>query len=283
MAAKYIIHKQKLEEQVKIFGENAKVYYPIKANSNKKVLEILDPLVDGYEVDSYFHLRDLIKKYNVEPQRIIYSAPIKDAQTIAGVIGLGVRCVIVDNLTDCNSIVHIAKDSQMQFIIRVDVSEFIPTNGLTLKWGASIPEIMQLKQQIFASKHKFLGWSFYLPQEVNSSKNFDLLLSNMERCIGFCDCEILDIGGGIATMDMDKVVGQIRAIPALSKMKLIIEPGRHLLDPCIDMQVEITAIREKRGKKLVFVNSGIYNGLLDVVVKRKRFKIAALKVAEDDS
>ena len=82
---------------------------------------------------------------------------------------------------------------------------------------------------------------------------------------------------------MDKIVGQIRAIPALSKMQLIIEPGRYLLDPCIDMQVEITAIREKQGKKLIFINSGIYNGLLDVVVKRKRFKLVALKKAEDYS
>lgn len=281
MSAKYIIHKQKLIEQVKFFGENADVYYPVKANSDKKVLEILDSFVKGYEVDSFFHLRDLIKKHHVEPQRIIYSSPIKDIQTIAGVIKLGVRRIVVDNLTDFYSIVEIANDRQIEFIIRVDISEFIATKGLMLKWGASVTEICELKKQISSGIHKFLGLSFYLPQEVNNNANFCSLLSNLEQRIGFNDCEILDIGGGIAATDLEAVVQKIKAMPTLSNVGLIIEPGRHLLDPCIDMLVEITAIRIKQGKKLMFINSSIYNGLLDVIIKGKKFKIEPIK--EDTS
>jgi diaminopimelate decarboxylase len=55
--------------------------------------------------------------------------------------------------------------------------------------------------------------------------------------------------------------------------KIIIEPGTHLLNPCIDMIVSITAIKKINDKKIIFINSGIYYGLIDVIIKKRVFII----------
>ena len=74
MVAQYIIHKKHIIEKLKQYGNGCEIYYPIKANSDRRVIRIIDPFVSGYEVDSIYHLHDLLHKYKVDPSRIIYSA-----------------------------------------------------------------------------------------------------------------------------------------------------------------------------------------------------------------
>ena len=277
MNAQYIIHKNKLINNLAAYGEMCQVYYPIKANSNSKVIKILDPLVQGYEVDSIYHLHDLLFKYKVNPDRIIFSAVVKSVDTIAKTIKWGITKFVVDNLFDLNNIISMTHEKSMTFLIRVDVTEFVSADGLILKWGASLDEIILLKNAIRETKHDFVGYSFYLPQEVNSVNNIKRIISSLRNELDFSDCRILDIGGGISNEDIKEIVNGVEEICGNAKPTIIIEPGRHLLNPCIDLCVTVTAIRFKQGRKLVFINSGIYDGLLDVKVKNKHFTVIPKK------
>jgi len=54
---------------------------------------------------------------------------------------------------------------------------------------------------------------------------------------------------------------------------IVLEPGRYLLNPCIDMVVSVTSVRNINANRLVFINAGIYTGLLDAVVKGKKYQV----------
>ena len=283
MSAQYIIKKKNLIEKLLIYSKECQVYYPIKANSNSKVIRLIDQYVKGYEVDSVYHLHDLLFKYKVNPDRIIFSALVKSTEVISNVIKWGVKKFVVDNVLDLENIISLSQNSTLTFFIRVDVSEFVSADGLILKWGASINEVAALKSIIREKHHNFVGYSFYLPQEINSVNHIKQVICSLYDKVGFSDCKYLDIGGGIDSKDIIDIVNTIEEICGNTVPNIIVEPGRHLLGPCIDLCVTVLAIRFKQGKKLVFINSGIYDGLLDVKIKNKRFTILPHKKESDNT
>lgn len=270
---KYMINRQNLINTVKGYSVNAQVYYPYKANTNRHVIKILDPLIAGYEVASIYHLIYLITKFKVEPQRILYSAPIKSNTQIRKALSLGVKNFVIDNISELERIIRLAGNTPLDIILRVDISNFINAQQSVFKWGASINEILYMKELLTKSVHQYIGLSFYIPQEADSINNFVTVIDGMAKAIGIHDCKIIDIGGGISSANVETVITQIKSKYELSDVDFIVEPGRHLLNPNIDLIVKIIDIREKQGQRLVFIDSGIYSGLMDSVIKNRRFEI----------
>lgn len=271
---KYVINRQNLINAVKSYSVNAQVYYPFKANTNRHVVNILDPLVAGYEVASIYHLIYLIEKREVKSQRILYSAPIKTNSQIKKALSLNVKNFVVDNVDELARIIRLADNKDLNIILRIDISNFIDAGQSIFKWGASINDILLMKEILINSRHHYTGLSFYIPQEVDSISNFVAVIDGIATTIGINDCKYIDIGGGITSADVDTLLIQIKSKYEIKDMIFIVEPGRHLLNPNIDLLVKVIDVRERRGQKLVFVDAGIYSGLMDAVVKNRRFEIS---------
>lgn len=270
----YLINRQNLISTVNSYSVNARVYYPYKANTNCHVVQILDPLIAGYEVASIYHLIYLITKRKVEPQRILYSAPIKSNSQIKRALSLGVNNIVVDNIDELERIIRLANNNPLNIILRVDISNFINAQQSVFKWGASINEILYMKDMLANSAHQYMGLNFYIPQEVDCASNFVTVIDGIANTIGVRDCKVIDIGGGISSADVESILTKIKVKYDLGGVDFIVEPGRHLLNPNIDLIVKIIDIRAKQGQKLVFIDSGIYSGLMDAVIKNRRFKIS---------
>lgn len=271
---KYIINRQNLISTVKDYSVNAQVYYPVKANTNRHVVKILDPLIAGYEVASIYHLIYLITKFQVEPHRILYSAPIKTNSQIKKALSLGVKNFVVDNIDELKRTIRLADNNSLNIILRVDIADFIDVRRSVFKWGASINDILFMKELIAKSTQQYIGLSFYIPQEVDNVNNFVTVIDGIASSIGFHDCKVIDIGGGITSADVKSIIPQIKSKYDLRNVDFIVEPGRHLLNPNIDLVVKVIDIRERQGQRLVFIDSGIYSGLIDAVVKNRRFEIS---------
>ncbi len=274
---KYMINRQNLINTAKGYSVNAQVYYPFKANTNRHVVEILDPLIAGYEVASIYHLIYLITKFKIEPQRILYSAPIKLNSQIKKALSLGVKNFVIDNIDELERIICVVGNYHLNIILRVDISNFINAQQSVFKWGASIKEILHMKEILTKSGYHYMGLSFYIPQEADSVNNFIAVIDGIVNTIGLHDCKVIDIGGGISSADVELMLTRIKSKYELGEVRFIVEPGRHLLNPNIDLIVKIIDIREKQGQKLVFIDSGIYSGLMDSVIKNRRFKISYIK------
>lgn len=269
-----MINRQNLIRTVKGYSVNAQVYYPYKANTNRQVIKILDPLIAGYEVASIYHLINLVTKIKVESQRILYSAPIKSNPQIKKALSLKVKNFVIDNINELERIICLAGNTPLNIILRVDISDFINAQQSVFKWGASIKEILDMKKLLTKSGHHYMGLSFYIPQEVDSVNNFVAVIDGIAKEIGIYDCKVIDIGGGISSADVEMVITRIKSKYEFGNIGFIVEPGRHLLNPNIDLVVKIIDIREKQGQKLVFIDSGIYSGLMDAVIKNRRFEIS---------
>lgn len=271
--SKYIINKHKLASIINGFKQSASIYYPVKVNSSIEIVRIIDSYIDGYEVDSIELLEFLLNDCAVSPDRILYSALISDKSDYQKVLLLGIRTFVVDDYDLCDLLCSLGKEEKLSLIIRLDISDLVHCNGYIVKWGCALADLQRVLNIIEETNNAFLGLSFYVPQELNVINNALMIVDKISGLDIASKCRIVDVGGGMSVDETERVIASLRSKSSLSDSKIIIEPGRYLLDPCIDMRCEIKRISIKKDYKLVFLDTGIYNGLLDCVMKNKRFEI----------
>lgn len=270
----FIVRSNEIIRYIEVLKKDFLVYYPIKANSNYRLVTFLNEYVDGYEVDSLYHISMLITKHNVSPAKILYSYPLKKPCDIKVALNMGVTNFVVDDIYECREIINQAR-SAINFIIRVDVSSCVDGNNLFVKWGVSLQEIPIMKNDIINSIHKIKGFSFYLPQEINNYTNFELMVKKLFVELGASNYELIDIGGGFADNLLPEISLLLKSYIGSANTKVIVEQGQFLLNRAIDLQVNVLEVRHKNGYKMVYIDSGIYHGLLDVILKKKAYRIIA--------
>lgn len=283
MESKYVIKKNELIKRVCNYKKHASVYYPVKANSNIEVLRLLDSYVSGYEVESINHLDLLLKELNVKPERIIFSSFINNESEIRSILLRGINKFVVDNLETINSIISISNISSVSFIIRLDLSQFINCGETINKWGAFIEDAVKMIEAIKFSSCEFCGVSFYLPQELNTIEHFKKIIYEIGNISDFKKIKIIDIGGGIDLPLLPEIVDCVHKSMIDYETEIIIEPGRHLLNPCIDLICTVKSIRKTNKQSLLIIDCGIYNGLLDKIIKNRLFDIELIEGAGKSS
>lgn len=269
----YIFNEKKFKElllQYKHFGE---VFYPIKANDNSLIIERIIGEDCAFEVDSIEHIKLLIEVYHVQPDKIIYSFPLKKSYDIVKASELGVTKFVVDCIEEYNNIR--AHANTAVYLLRINANSVVGgLNPMQDKWGFTIADIEDTYKIITANNDKVFGISFYLSAEINSLDNFIRVFNAIES-LNIRNIEVVDIGGGVSVEMLKELESQLKSFKQhIGFTRLIIEPGRNLLDPCIDLVVSVIARRPANdGKNILFIDAGIYNGLLDVIIKKKRFDI----------
>lgn len=269
----YIFNEKKFQELILKYKHFGEVFYPIKANDNSLIIERIIREDCSFEVDSIEHIKLLIKKYKVHPDKIIYSFPLKKSYHIVTASKLGVTKFVVDCMEEYNNIHIHAKNAV--YLLRINANSVVGgLNSMQDKWGFSVSDIEEAYRTIIANKDKVLGISFYLSAEINNLENFVRVFNAIEAS-NIRNIEVIDIGGGVSVEMLKKLDDKLLAFrQRVGFTHLYIEPGRNLLDPCIDFVVSVIARRPANdGKNFLFIDAGIYNGLLDVIIKKKHFDI----------
>lgn len=182
---------------------------------------------------------------------------------------------VVDTEHEYRKISAVSKNAY--YFVRIFIYDVFQDNNEIWqdKWGATISQAITLIEII--TKHSpasFLGISFYIPKEIPVLTPFKTMLSHLEREFSGYTIPCLNIGGGISLDRLNSLKRDFAQIKErLRTQEIIVEPGRHLLNPCIDMHVEVIDIRKVNDTRIVIINAGIYSGLLDARLKDKRFPI----------
>jgi ornithine decarboxylase len=271
----YIFDKKKFISILREYQQLGDVYYPIKANDDDSIVDEAIKQSCCFEVDSIEHIT-MLKGKKVASKRILYSYPIREKKDIKKAYKLGIKMFVVDSVEEYDRVVNIVNNAL--FFVRLNIIDMLnlklpPENN---KWGLSVDEAKKLINHIRDNKKNVIGISFYLFSEVVKEENnaLEKLLDSIFKEFSGYNLRYLNIGGGISYSAAKNLKNNLeRTKTSIGAEKIIIEPGTHLLNHCIDMVVSITAIKNVNNKKMIFINSGIYYGLIDVIIKRKNFVI----------
>lgn len=267
-----------LVEQVRkmrdAFGNEAKVFYAIKANYNPHVVKVLkDAGIHGIDAVSLGEIR-LALELGFPPDRIIYTPSNPSTEELRAAEEFGVMQNL-GSLSELKRYATLFPDSAVSVRIcpEVGAGEFeqVTTGNVESKFGISLSEVDAAKALADAAGvritgvHCHIGSGFY--ESSAFTKAIDAVCAVAEK---FPDAMFVDLGGGFGVSYRPEqagvdVAGLARAAhEALADFKgktgrsleLYLEPGKYLVSGSTVLLSSITTIKEKGGKTFVGIDTG---------------------------
>ena len=215
------------------------VYYAVKCNPDKRVLETLKNEGSNFEIASIKEMKRLLD-IGVDPKKIIFSNTVKMPAHIEEAARLGIHSFAFDSYEEINKIAKYAPGSKVY--VRMSVSNRGSLIELSSKFGADPDHIITLLLEARERGLDPIGLSFHVGSQA---ENLSVWRAALERSaelrkllkkVGI-EIEVLNIGGGFpikysgAIPSIDEIGSEInRAIHdfKLTDLSIWCEPGRYI-------------------------------------------------------
>jgi ornithine decarboxylase len=277
-----LLNRGRFAELFKHFTQFGKVYYPAKSNDHVDVLREVARLGGCFDVDGISHIRQLLS-LGVSPDRIQFGIPVKKQQDVEDALNLNIGRFVVDSISEYKKISRFGK--KVGFLVRIAISDILDFSDVSLrKWGMPLVNVADMRELIKQDGNEFLGISFYIPQELYTQTNFSKTLARITKVFEGDAFQVLDIGGGLDNSFSDDFRKDLASVKkTLNISDIVLEPGRNLLDPCIDMVVSVVGVCKREDQRWAYIDAGIYSGLLDAVIKKRTFEILTFSDTEQSA
>lgn len=258
--------------------------YAMKANYNRAILETLK--AEGFGIDAVSPAEiHLALKLGYSPGEILYTANNSTREELREVSSLGVLCNI-DSLSNLRVFAEISPGAPVCLRVNPEITagshKAVQTAGVHVKFGLlpeHLPEALSIAHAAriaIVGLHEHTGSGILDFADYIEGAQKLLALITPEK---FPELRFVDFGGGLgipfrpAESKLD--VGRLGS--ALSRtfgsfcerfgkaLELWIEPGKFLVGECGSLLVQVTSVRENRGKLIAGTNSG-FNHLIRPVL-----------------
>jgi ornithine decarboxylase len=267
---------------------DTRVYYAVKANPDRQVLELLARLGSSFDTASVTEIEQVLAA-GAGPERISYGNTIKKERDIARAYELGVRLFAVDCEAEVEKIARVAPGSRV--FCRILCDNEGAEWPLSRKFGCA----PAMAARVLESAHRLglvaYGLSFHVGSQQRNPKSWDNALKASaaifrdlaERGIAL---QMVNLGGGFPAKylkDVPAVKTYGQAIfRALRKHfgnripETIIEPGRGLVGNAGMIEAEVVLISKKTDEdkvRWVYLDIGRFNGLAETQDEMIRYPI----------
>ncbi|KAI8900083.1 pyridoxal-dependent decarboxylase [Globomyces pollinis-pini] len=217
------------------------------------VLKVLAKCGTGFDCASKGEVQ-LVLDQGVDPSRIIYANPCKQASHIKFATSKQVNVMTFDNVDELYKIQSIAPKSDLVLRILTDDSKSVCRFGV--KFGAKMTLVPILLQTAKKLNLNVIGISFHVGSGCFDASSFTDAVElarqafDIGAALGF-NFSLLDIGGGfpgnspdgLQFVDVAKALG-----PAIDRLfpphiRVISEPGRYFVSSAYTLAVNIVARR----------------------------------------
>lgn len=269
----FYFNKNKLVKKFNEYKKFGNIYYPLKTNSNKIVLNSLKPLIDegnhGFLISSIANF-ELLKEEKVDLEKICFINVLAEKNTIKYLYENGVTFFTFDNMTSLIEFSKYADLSKVKIAIRLSTMEVFTDKFIHL--GAPLKEALDMLR-FLKDKCNNCGLSFYMQSDLKTKENvLENILKFIESNFNSGELKFISIGGLKQSTTIDnKLLTLFKK--RLDINELILEVGRHLVEETIEMETRI--IREKMigNLKTIIIKNGIYSGFFDVLLYNRKFSI----------
>jgi 2-[(L-alanin-3-ylcarbamoyl)methyl]-2-hydroxybutanedioate decarboxylase len=268
--------------------ERCRMFYAMKANSARPLLQALAPLVAGFEVASG---GELAKARAVgEDIPVLFGGPVKTEQEIGQALARRVRRLHVESVLELHRISEVATRAgrSADVLLRVNLAGPFPPATLAM---AGSPTQFGIDESVLADAVRtalalpgvrLVGFHLHsLSNNLSAAAHLELLdlyrrkVSAWEDAFGL-RCEVLNVGGGIGIDYADlgnrfdwgyfaRELGRLveRTFPAHWR-EIDFECGRFLVAACGSYVVEVLDVKRNHGVSYLLVRGGTHHFRLPV-------------------
>ncbi|CDH54372.1 ornithine decarboxylase [Lichtheimia corymbifera JMRC:FSU:9682] len=248
-------------------------FFAVKSNPDPMVVRLLASLGLGFDCASKSEIQQVLNG-GVDPSRIIYANPCKQASFIRYASQQSVAKMTFDNAEELHKIKKLYPKAELVLRILTDDSKSLCQLGL--KFGAPMHTVEPLLKTAKELGLNVIGVSFHVGSGCLDEHAFeDAVVRAREafdigHALGF-DFSLLDVGGGFPGADVqdgitfEKVAAVLGpAVDALfpPNVRVIAEPGRYFVASaftiCTGVIGRRTVEADNANKYMYYVNDGMY-------------------------
>ncbi|XP_064081326.1 ornithine decarboxylase-like [Macrobrachium nipponense] len=273
----YILDLGDIIQKVEVWRDlmpRVKIFYAVKCNDNKTLLETMAVLGTGFDCASKKEIRQVLS-LGVNPSRIIYAHPCKSENELRYASKLNVPLMTFDSREE---LVQVEKCyPKAELVLRIQCDALKATYKFGSKYGASMEYTEELLGMAKDLGLDVVGVSFHVGSGCQELDVYSRAIAEAKKIFNKAEAlgmrlTLLDIGGGFPgriSDGMEKFASVINSAldeyfppQDYNDLKIIGEPGRYISTSAFTLATSIkakkTVVEDGQVVKMYYINDGIY-------------------------
>ena len=272
---------QSLQKQL----PRCKIYYAVKANPHKGVLNVLKELGANFDVASFKEIETLVD-LGVDATRMLYANPVKPWGDIVRAYNVGVDGFVFDNDEELKKLARHAPESDV--ILRIAAHNDAAYYKLSTKFGCDPVQAMRLLNKAKKLGLNPVGVCFHIGSQCSKADAFNEALENAMRVFREAKkdgikLECVDIGGGFPVTYGNGHNGGCEPKTFLQQtakvldeyvppaVNIFCEPGRYIIGDACDLVTRVIGKSKRKGIIWYYLDDGYYQDYADVHASKWHF------------
>ncbi len=253
----------------------AEIYYTVKCNADRRVLETVRQTGAGFEIASPSEA-EALAQLGVPPERILCLHPIKAPDFLRALHRQGIDVLAADSLAELDKLAACAPGSRV--VLRVSVSNEGSVFPLSGKLGVEPAAVLELLRQAAARGLRPYGLTIHVGSQCERLANWTNALAVCgelfrEAAGAGVKLSLLSLGGGLpapyaeGALSFEEIGAALRA--GLARLELppdcrvSIEPGRGVVASAGTLIASVVGLAERAAGAWAYLDAGVYHGLFE--------------------
>ena len=267
-----------------------KVFYAIKANPHRRILELMRDLGSNFDVASDGEIMEL-SSLGVDGSRMIYANPMKTVNGLRACRNAGVGKMTFDSAGEIDKMARECPGATVLLRIRIDNSS--AHVDLNKKFGAAREQALELLLKARDAGLDAAGIAFHVGSQTTSAGPYLYALDIAreifeEAAAAGMQLRIMDIGGGFpipepkVRFNLQEMLNQINARldEDFPGVEIWAEPGRFICGTAVNLITSVIGVTERGGQPWYFLDEGLYGTFSGVLFDQWDFKLISFKEGE---
>ena len=267
-----------------------KVFYAIKANPYRRILELMRDLGSNFDVASDGEIMEL-SSLGVDGSRMIYANPMKTVNGLRACRNAGVGKMTFDSAGEIDKMARECPGATVLLRIRIDNSS--AHVDLNKKFGAAREQALELLLKARDAGLDAAGIAFHVGSQTTSADPYLYALDIAreifeEAAAAGMQLRIMDIGGGFpipepkVRFNLQEMLNQINARldEDFPGVEIWAEPGRFICGTAVNLITSVIGVTERGGQPWYFLDEGLYGTFSGVLFDQWDFKLISFKEGE---
>lgn len=267
-----------------------KVFYAIKANPHRRILELMRDLGSNFDVASDGEIMEL-SSLGVDGSRMIYANPMKTVNGLRACRNDGVGKMTFDSAGEIDKMARECPGATVLLRIRIDNSS--AHVDLNKKFGAAREQALELLLKARDAGLDAAGIAFHVGSQTTSADPYLYALDIAreifeEAAAAGMQLRIMDIGGGFpipepkVRFNLQEMLNQINARldEDFPGVEIWAEPGRFICGTAVNLITSVIGVTERGGQPWYFLDEGLYGTFSGVLFDQWDFKLISFKEGE---
>ena len=267
-----------------------KVFYAIKANPHRRILELMRDLGSNFDVASDGEIMEL-SSLGVDGSRMIYANPMKTVNGLRACRNAGVGKMTFDSAGEIDKMARECPGATVLLRIRIDNSS--AHVDLNKKFGAAREQALELLLKARDAGLDAAGIAFHVGSQTTSADPYLYALDIAreifeEAAVAGMQLRIMDIGGGFpipepkVRFNLQEMLNQINARldEDFPGVEIWAEPGRFICGTAVNLITSVIGVTERGGQPWYFLDEGLYGTFSGVLFDQWDFKLISFKEGE---